>query len=328
MTTQPAEGETLFEIKNLKMHFPIFKGVLVRKQVSSVKAVDGLTFEVRRGETLGLVGESGCGKSTTGRAILQLYKPTEGEVHFRGKNLCELDEKSLHGMRRHMQMIFQDPYASLNPRMTVFDIIAEPIETHKILTDKNAVLARVQELMTTVGLDPRFVRRYPHEFSGGQRQRIGIARALALQPDLLICDEPVSALDVSIQAQVLNLLKDLKQELGLTYLFISHNLAVIDYMADRIAVMCQGRLVETAERAELFKNPVHPYTQALLNAVPKPDPNDRLDLTALMEGKASIPAEWPAPFTVDGTKQLNLIDIGGGHLVRALPDSGLGEIAA
>jgi peptide/nickel transport system ATP-binding protein len=227
-----------------------------------------------------------------------------------------LRDDALFEFRRKVQFIFQDPFSSLNPRMTVFDIISEPLNIHNI-GDGDERAARVRELMTLVGLDVRFLRRYPHSFSGGQRQRIGIARALALQPDLLICDEPVSALDVSVQAQVLNLMKDLQEELGLTYLFISHNLAVVDYVADRIAVMCAGRIVETAPRETLFQNPIHPYTKALLAAVPKADPGAKLDLTALMEGKASVPNAWPAPFTLDQGIVADMIDAGGGHYVRA-----------
>lgn len=330
-TDAPDANKPMLEVKHLSKSYSIKKGGLFAGADAKVLAVDDVSFHIERGECLGLVGESGCGKTTTSKVLMRALGPDSGQVLFndRGKqvDVLGLKGKDLFNYRRKVQFMFQDPFSSLNPRMTVLDIISEPLVIHKIGTREERI-ERVRELMSLVGLDVRFLRRYPHSFSGGQRQRIGIARALALQPELLICDEPVSALDVSIQAQVLNLLKDLKQELGLTYLFISHNLAVIDYMADRIAVMCQGRLVETAERAELFDNPVHPYTQALLNAVPKPDPDDRLDLTALMEGKASIPSEWPAPFTIDGSKELDLIDIGNGHLVRAARDAGLGEIAA
>jgi peptide/nickel transport system ATP-binding protein len=292
-------------------------------------AVDDVSFFIKRGECLGLVGESGCGKTTTSKIVLRAIGTDSGEVRFndRGKmiDVLGLDADELFAYRRKVQFIFQDPISSLNPRMTVFDIISEPLIIHKI-GDAAERFERVKELMMLVGLDPRFLRRYPHSFSGGQRQRIGIARALALQPELVICDEPVSALEVSIQAQVLNLLKDLQRELDLTYLFISHNLAVVDYIADRIAVMCAGRIVEMAPREILFKNPVHPYTLALLSAVPKPDPDARLDLGALMEGKASIPANWPAPFTIDGTTHPHMIHLGDGHYVRADEDR-LSEVA-
>ena len=283
-------------------------------------AVDDVSFDVNPGECVGLVGESGCGKTTTSKMIMRALSPDTGQLSFNdhGKivDVLSLKDDELFEFRRKVQFIFQDPFSSLNPRMTVFDIISEPLNIHQI-GDKKERSARVQELMTLVGLDARFLRRYPHSFSGGQRQRIGIARALALQPDLLICDEPVSALDVSVQAQVLNLLKDLQEELGLTYLFISHNLAVVDYVANRIAVMCAGRIVEMAPRETLFHNPTHPYTQALLAAVPKADPGSKLDLTALMEGKASDPSLWPAPFTLDRSLNVDMIDVGGGHYVRA-----------
>ncbi len=264
-------SDALLKIRDLRMHFPIYKGVLVRKEVNRVKAVDGLSFDVFEGETLGLVGESGCGKSTTGRAIIRLYEPTSGTVEFRGRNIAELPERELHPLRRDLQMIFQDPYASLNPRMTVGDIIGEPLKVHKLATGGD-VMRRVQELMDIVGLDPRFVRRYPHEFSGGQRQRIGIARALASKPSFIVCDEPISALDVSIQAQVINLLEDLQSEFGLTYLFIAHDLAAVRQISDRIAVMYLGRMAELAAGEDIYQNPLHPYTQALISAVPIPDP--------------------------------------------------------
>ena len=290
---------------------------------AEVVAVEDVSFDIRRGECLGLVGESGSGKTTVSKVILRALSADGGEVKFnqRGKiiDVLKLKNEELLAYRRKAQFIFQDPYHSLNPRMTVFDIISEPLLVHG-MADRDERSERVKELMTLVGLDIRYLRRYPHSFSGGQRQRIGVARALALRPDLLICDEPVSALDVSIQAQVLNLLKDLRAELGLTYLFISHNMAVIDYIADRVAVMCAGHLVELAPRDGLFANPHHPYTKALLAAVPDPDPESRLDLSALMAGRASQPAAWPAPFTIDGSAKLKLIEVDRGHYVRAAQD--------
>lgn len=276
------QKQSLLKIKNLKVHFPLTQGILFQKRVGVVRAVDGASFELKRGETLGLVGESGCGKSTAGRAILQLIRPTEGQVFFEDKEISALWKKQkisgrwtwnreLRLLRCRMQMIFQDPYASLNPRMTVEDIIGEPLITFG--AQKGAKLRReVQELMKRVGLDPRYVRRYPHEFSGGQRQRIGIARSLALKPDIIIADEPVSALDVSIQAQILNLLKDLQKEFGLTYIFIAHDLAAVRYLCDRIAVMYLGNIVEIADQNQIYKNPAHPYTKALIAAIPIPDP--------------------------------------------------------
>ena len=284
-----------------------------------VRALDGVSFDVRRGECLGLVGESGCGKTTVSKILMRVVEPDAGEATYHeaggGFSLFGLEGDALTAFRRKAQYVFQDPVSSLNPRMTVFDIISEPLVIHRI-GDRAERAAIVQELMGHVGLDPRYLSRYPHSFSGGQRQRIGIARALALNPELIICDEPVSALDVSVQAQVLNLLKDLQAELGLTYLFISHNLAVVDYMADRIAVMCAGRLVEVAPRERLFENPVHPYTRALLAAVPRTDPSARLDLGALMEGKVSNPAEWPEPFTERPGLRPGLVEIADGHSVR------------
>jgi len=286
------------------------------------QALDNVSFDIRRGECLGLVGESGCGKTTVSKVILRVLNPDTGSVRYddgKGlRSLLALDDEELASMRRKIQYIFQDPVSSLNPRMTVFDIISEPLIIHG-QRDPQARAVIIKELMQHVGLDPRFLSRYPHSFSGGQRQRIGIARALALNPELIICDEPVSALDVSVQAQVLNLLKDLQQSLGLTYLFISHNLAVVDYMADRIAVMCAGYLVEVAPREVLFRDPVHPYTKALLAAVPRPDPARKLDLSALMEGKVSEPSAWLPPFGVTDDERPELLDLGDGHCVRAAP---------
>ena len=264
------ERQKLLEVKGLKMWFPIFRGVL-QHHVADVKAVDGINFHIFKGETLGLVGESGCGKSTTGRAILQLYRPTAGQVLFNGQDLVTLKGEQLRRMRRQMQMIFQDPYASLNPRMTVGNIVGEPLEVHNIGTSDER-LERVRELLRVVGLNPYFINRYPHEFSGGQRQRIGVARALAVNPSFIVCDEPISALDVSIQAQIINLLEDLQGQFGLTYLFIAHDLSVVRHISDRIAVMYLGKIMELADRDELYRNPMHPYSQALLSAVPIPDP--------------------------------------------------------
>ena len=263
--------DTLLSVQNLKMYFPINKGIIFQKHVGDIKAVDDVSFDIKRGETLGLVGESGCGKSTTGRAILQLYRPTAGMVQFEDQDLTALKGEGMRRMRRHMQMIFQDPYASLNPRMTVGSIVGEPLEVHNILSGK-ARRERVKELLEIVGLNPYFINRYPHEFSGGQRQRIGVARALAVQPDFIVCDEPISALDVSIQAQVINLLERLQEEFNLTYLFIAHDLSVVRHISDRIAVMYLGKIVELTDRTSLYREPLHPYTQALLLAVPIPDP--------------------------------------------------------
>jgi len=313
----------LLSVKDLTKAFTIRKSGLFRaKATGAVKAVDKVSFDVMRGECLGLVGESGCGKTTLSKLILRAISANSGSITFNDRgtpvDVRALTPRELIPFRRRIQFIFQDPFSSLNPRMPVFDIIAEPLIIHGLAApaERREI---VQELMRLVGLDPRYLRRYPHSFSGGQRQRIGIARALALKPDLLICDEPVSALDVSIQAQVLNLLKDLQAQLGLTYLFISHNLAVVDYIAHRIAVMCAGRVVEIAPREKLFKNATHPYTKALLAAVPEPSLDQKLDLTALMAGKASIPSAWPKPFTIDDHNSLDLVEIEPGHYVRAAP---------
>ena len=283
----------LVRVRDLKMHFPITHGIVIQRQVGAIKAVDGISFDIMRGETLGLVGESGCGKSTTGRAMLQLYRPTAGDVYFEDMNLTEIKGETLRRMRRRMQMIFQDPYASLNPRMTVGDIIGEPMLVHNISRGKER-RARVQDLLRTVGLNPYFVNRYPHEFSGGQRQRIGVARALALNPEFIICDEPISALDVSIQAQIINLLEDLQEELNLTYLFIAHDLSVVRHISDRIAVMYLGKIVELTTRTELYDDPRHPYTQALLSAVPIPDPVvEEQRKRVILEGDVPSPANPP-----------------------------------
>ena len=266
------DNEILLEVKNLKMYFPVTSGVIFQRKIADVKAVDGISFFIRKGETLGLVGESGCGKTTTGRCILQLYKATEGEIMFEGQDLNTLGGKAMREMRKKVQVIFQDPYGSLNPRMTCGDIVGEPLIVHKLTSGKGEFRDRVSELLQIVGLNPYMADRYPHEFSGGQRQRIGIARALAVKPSFIVCDEPVSALDVSIQAQVINLLEELQEQFGLTYLFIAHDLSVVRHISDRVAVMYLGHIVEVADRTELYENPLHPYTKALLSAVPIPDP--------------------------------------------------------
>ena len=263
-------SDVLLEVRDLVKHFPVSSGL--RKPTLSVKAVDGVSFTLRRGETLGLVGESGCGKTTTGRCVLLLERPTSGQILFEGSDLTTLPEKKLRAMRRRMQVIFQDPYSSLNPRMTVGQILAEPIKVHGLIAERKARAARVQELLGQVGLLPQHAGRYPHQLSGGQRQRVGIARALAMEPALIICDEPVSALDVSIQAQIVNLLEDLQKTLGLTYLFIAHDLSVVRHISDRVVVMYLGKIVEVADRRSLYEEPLHPYTRALLSAVPIPDP--------------------------------------------------------
>ncbi|MBI4298539.1 MAG: ATP-binding cassette domain-containing protein [Chloroflexi bacterium] len=262
----------LIDVQNMKKYFPVTQGVVFQKKVADIKAVDGVSFTIHKGETLGLVGESGCGKTTTGRCILQLYKVTEGDVYFEGENLCTMKSTALRSMRRRMQIIFQDPYGSLNPRMTCGNIIGEPLIVHKMVSNRNEYREQVTELLNIVGLNPYMADRYPHEFSGGQRQRIGVARALAVKPSFIVCDEPVSALDVSIQAQIINLLEELQEQFDLTYLFIAHDLSVVRHISDRIAVMYLGHIVELADRQELYENPLHPYTKALLSAVPIPDP--------------------------------------------------------
>ncbi len=265
-------AEPLLRVDNLKVHFPVMRGVLWKKQVGTVHAVDGVSFTLGRGETLGLVGESGCGKSTTGLAVLRMQDSTEGRIEFEGQDITHHDKAQMRPIRQRLQMVYQDPYGSLNPRMKVNQIIGEPLEVHGMAPDKAAYDARIAELMRTVGLLPDMADRYPHEFSGGQRQRIGIARALALEPSLIICDEPVSALDVSIQAQVVNVLQELQERLGLSYLFIAHDLSVVRHLCHRVAVMYLGRIVEIADRHALYQEPLHPYTQALMSAVPVADP--------------------------------------------------------
>jgi oligopeptide transport system ATP-binding protein len=289
-----SEKEVLLHVKDLVKHFPITQGIIFQRKIGAVHAVDGVSFDLYKGETLGLVGESGCGKSTTGRTILQLYKPTSGEVIFDGVNLVDLPAEEMRKTRKQLQMIFQDPYASLNPRMTVGEIIGEPLIIHRVYQGK-AVMEKVMDLLEKVGLNPAFANRYPHEFSGGQRQRIGIARALALDPKLIVCDEPISALDVSIQAQVVNLLEDLQEELGLTYLFIAHDLSMVRHISDRVAVMYLGVIMEIADRIELYDHPLHPYTQALMSAVPIPDPKaEEKRKRIILEGDVPSPVNPPS----------------------------------
>jgi len=286
------QNGALVSVRNLKKYFPITRGVFQR-HVGDVKAVDGVSFNIHRGETLGLVGESGSGKTTVGRTMLRLYEPTDGEIIFEGRDLAKLSGGELRNTRQRMQIIFQDPYASLNPRMTVGGIIGEPLEVHRVARGKEK-RERVQELLRVVGLNPYFVNRYPHEFSGGQRQRIGVARALALNPDLIVCDEPISSLDVSIQAQVVNLLEELQAEMGLTYLFIAHDLSMVRHISDRVAVMYLGKIMELTDRDELYTNPLNPYTQALMSAVPVPDPvveEERRRI--ILEGDIPSPSKPP-----------------------------------
>ena len=304
MTTMPEAAATsaatqnddvILEVTNLKMHFPVSSGFLSRKPLGYVKAVDDVSFTVSRGETLGLVGESGCGKTTTGRCILQLYKPTAGQVKFNGQELTELGTKDMRLMRREMQVIFQDPYSSLNPRMTAGNIIGEPLIVHDLVKGKDEYREKVAELLVNVGLNPYMADRFPHEFSGGQRQRIGVARALSVSPSFVVADEPVSALDVSIQAQIINLLEDLQEQFNLTYLFIAHDLSVVRHISDRVGVMYLGHLVEMAERNEIYRNPIHPYTKALLSAVPIPDPVlDSQRERVLLTGEVPSPLNPPS----------------------------------
>jgi oligopeptide transport system ATP-binding protein len=333
MTTETAPvsngataSDVLINVKNLRMYFPVTAGLIFQRKIADVKAVDGLSFDVKRGETLGLVGESGCGKSTTGRAILQLYKPTEGSVDFGGQELTLLKGNDLRRMRRRMQMIFQDPYASLNPRMSVGAIIGEPLTIHGLAKGSRARRERIQDLMRVVGLNPYYANRYPHEFSGGQRQRIGIARALAVEPDFIVADEPVSALDVSIQAQIINLMEDLQQQFGLTYLFIAHDLSVVRHISDRVGVMYLGKMMELADRHELYLNPLHPYTKALLSAVPVPDPSVEVNRERIiLTGDVPSPLRPPpgcvfhtrCPIVIDECRQVipEWRDVGGGHMV-------------
>ncbi|HNV35178.1 MAG TPA: ABC transporter ATP-binding protein [Bacillota bacterium] len=316
MTTTP-----LLKVENLVKHFPITRGVLRKRQVAAVRAVDGISFYVNKGETLGLVGESGCGKSTTGKVIIRLEEPTSGKAYYDGKDIFALSRERMREIRRELQMVFQDPYASLNPRMQVGEIIAEPLIVHNLASGK-AREDRVVELLETVGLNATHARRYPHEFSGGQRQRIGVARALAVNPQMIICDEPVSALDVSIQAQVINLLQDLQRKMGLTYLFIAHDLSVVKHISNRIAVMYLGKIVEMSSKDDLFANPMHPYTEALLSAIPVPDP-DYAKNRIILEGDVPSPISPPSGcrfhtrcrYVMDICKveEPEFVDLGGAH---------------
>lgn len=295
VTDKLSEQTPLLRVQNLVKHFPITRGIVFQRRIGTVRAVDNVSFDLAAGETVGLVGESGCGKSTTARTILRLEKATSGRVEFEGEDILALDGPGMRKLRREMQVIFQDPYASLNPRMTVADIVSEPWNIHTGVVPKNKHRSRVQELLELVGLNPNHASRYPHQFSGGQRQRIGIARALALEPKLIIADEPVSALDVSVQAQVVNLLDDLQKELGLTYLIIAHDLSVVRHISDRIAVMYLGKIVEIGDRTDVYERTAHPYTQALLSAVPSPDPTGREGHTRIrLEGDVPSPSDPPS----------------------------------
>jgi oligopeptide transport system ATP-binding protein len=320
-------NETLIRVEDLVMHFPIYRGV-IRRQVGAIRAVDGVSFEIKKGETLGLVGESGCGKTTVGRTILQLYKPTAGHVYFKDIDLASLKSEPMRLMRQELQMIFQDPYASLNPRMTVREIIGEPLVAFGIASGKE-IDSRVAELLDLVRLDRNYASRYPHEFSGGQRQRIGVARALAMNPSFIVCDEPISALDVSIQAQVVNLLEDLQKELNLTYLFIAHDLSMVRHISDRVAVMYLGIIAELADRNEVYANPLHPYTKALLSSIPVADPEYYEDHQRIvLEGDVPSPANPPSgcrfrtrcPIAIEECAEVRpeLREISPGHFVACI----------
>lgn len=316
---------TILEVKGLKVYFPVKRGILFKKTVAEVKAVDEVSFAVDDGETVGLVGESGCGKTTTGRAILKLIEPTAGEILYKGKDIAGYTQKEMLPLRREMQMVFQDPYASLNPRMSVLDIITDPLVEHKIITRQEKE-EKARMLLEIVGMNPRYMNRFPHEFSGGQRQRIGIARSIALNPKLLICDEPIAALDVSIQAQVINLFQDIQEKFGLSYLFIAHDLSVVRHISDRIIVMYIGKVVEIAEKRELFKNPLHPYTKVLLSSIPTPDPKKERERRRIeLEGEIPSPLNKPkgcpfssrCPYVMDRCREVepDPINLDGNHVV-------------
>ena len=330
------DGDILLEVKNLKMYFPVSSGMLFQRTVAHIKAVDDVSFFVKRGETLGLVGESGCGKTTTGRCILQLYKPTGGQVIFEGQNLMELSSRQMRAMRREMQVIFQDPYSSLNPRMTAGNIIGEPLVVHGLVHSKAEYRERVADLLQNVGLNPYMADRFPHEFSGGQRQRIGVARALSVAPKFIVADEPVSALDVSIQAQIINLLEDLQEQFNLTYLFIAHDLSVVRHISDRVGVMYLGHIVEMADRNEIYVNPIHPYTKALLSAVPIPDPViDAQRERILLTGEVPSPLNPPSgcvfhprcPIVIDECSQVTpeLREVAPNHWAACIRADGYGS---
>jgi oligopeptide transport system ATP-binding protein len=333
---QARNGNLLLEVKNLKMHFPVTSGIVFQRAVAHIKAVDDISFQVHQGETLGLVGESGCGKTTTGRCILQLYKPTAGQILFEGQELTKLTTRQMRTMRRQMQVVFQDPFSSLNPRMTAGNIIGEPLIVHGLVKSKAEYKDRVAELLQNVGLNPYMADRFPHEFSGGQRQRIGVARALSVDPKFIVCDEPVSALDVSIQAQVINLLEDLQEQFNLTYLFIAHDLSVVRHISDRVAVMYLGRIVEIADRNDIYRNPLHPYTKALLSAVPIPDPIiDAQRERILLSGEVPSPLNPPSgcvfhprcPIAIDDCSRVvpDLKEVEPGHWAACIRAPGYGS---
>jgi len=346
MTTMPdtqaagsapgADSDIILDVRDLKMHFPVTSGIIMQRTVAQIKAVDGISFQVRRGETFGLVGESGCGKTTTGRCILQLYKPTSGQIFFDGVELSSLSSREMRAKRREMQVIFQDPYSSLNPRMTAGNIIGEPLIVHGLVENKAEYRERVAELLQNVGLNPYMADRFPHEFSGGQRQRIGVARALSVSPKFIVADEPVSALDVSIQAQIINLLEELQEQFELTFLFIAHDLSVVRHISDRVGVMYLGHLVELADRNEIYVNPLHPYTKALLSAVPIPDPVlDAQRERVLLTGEVPSPLNPPSgcvfhprcPIAVDDCNQNTpeLREVEPGHWASCLRVPGYGS---